>query len=504
MQNRITLPFGASLLRTLASLRLLPLLSLLVVLIGAPYPAMGRAIWTDEAFSISYAAHQSFGDLLEDVRKNEETPPLYFVLLRSWIGGLGQSEPATRALSLGFGALAATAAAWFAERTLGPRAAIIASAAFALSPMLHLYLVEARGYTLTMLLAVLCMIAFERFLRHPESRRSQAAYLLSAVALFLTSYFGVALLAAQGSLLLWKLRQPQFRDRCLGAVALIGLAAVTLTAWWLPALIYQVRIAPAVTASVHHGAIDYELFAISCFLAISSLAGNLAEGWRLPFWLLAVLATSTLALASALHPQAEARALLLRTLLLPAAFLMAMVFVMGTIAPRYMIMLLPGIALAAGLGAEALEARRPMLGGIGAAVLLSGLLALTSTAQRAPTVNAWAEVSAILADEVAPSGDAIVLQPPYNQRVLEYYYAGEAPRLLGAHHYDEFYVRELLPFRETWTVEQLEPRLAGSRRVWLLQDAFFKQMPELDLPYKEVGRWKAGNLHLTLYETALP
>jgi hypothetical protein len=294
------------------------------------------------------------------------------------------------------------------------------------------------------------------------------------------------------------------RARRLRALALMTLGAAAATAWWLPSLTYQVRIAPAVTADLHQSVMGFDMLAMSSILAMSALAGGAPGSGRLLLWQAAAAVTILLIFAAALNPRRAARGLVLRTLVLPALFLMAIIFATGAIAPRYLIILLPGSALAIGVGFETLRARRPMPGWLSAALLLGGLLALTLTANRGAVSNPWLQLSGILAGEIEAASDAVVLQPPYNQRVLEYYYTGEAARLLGAHHYDDFYARGGLPFMGSWSAAQLLPRLEGSRRVWLLRDTSFGGSPPIDLPYEELGRWTVAPLELTLYELPTP
>src|SRR5437762_124027 len=82
--------------------RYLPLccVILMVALSLMTYRLFQRDLWTDEAFSTSYTHHPSISAMLQDVRKNEETPPVYFIVLWLWSKVVGNSEVALRALSL--------------------------------------------------------------------------------------------------------------------------------------------------------------------------------------------------------------------------------------------------------------------------------------------------------------------------------------------------------------------------------------------------------------------
>ncbi|NJN68470.1 MAG: hypothetical protein HC884_18045 [Chloroflexaceae bacterium] len=76
--------------------RWLPLWGMLLLLATTPFSQLPRDLWTDEAFTASYTTHSTVGLVLEDVRKNEETPPLYFLLIWLWSRVAGASEVALR------------------------------------------------------------------------------------------------------------------------------------------------------------------------------------------------------------------------------------------------------------------------------------------------------------------------------------------------------------------------------------------------------------------------
>src|SRR5919108_2762416 len=181
--------------------RFLPLWCVLLLLALLPFSMLQRDLWTDEAFTASYVAHPTLDMVLEDVRRNEETPPIYFLLVWLWARVAGQSEIALRAPSLLLGVLAAALFARCVRRWLAAPEALLAGTILAVAPLVSSYLVEARGYTLTLLLTIVCVAAFERLYRRPESVAALVGYALAATALILTSYFGVAIVVAHN--LIW-------------------------------------------------------------------------------------------------------------------------------------------------------------------------------------------------------------------------------------------------------------------------------------------------------------
>src|SRR5215212_2359256 len=138
----------------------MPVVWVVLLLVLAPYPSLSRDLWTDEAFTISYTAYPSLGMVLDDVRKNEETPPVYFILSWLWSHVAGQSEVAQRLLSLVFGALAVAILASATRRWLPPGQSSVAGYLLAVLTPVGIYIVTARSYALMLLMAVICMVAF--------------------------------------------------------------------------------------------------------------------------------------------------------------------------------------------------------------------------------------------------------------------------------------------------------------------------------------------------------
>src|SRR4029078_621655 len=117
--------------------RFLPIWCVLIMLLLSmlSYGLFQRDLYTDEAFRTSYTAHTSIGAVLEDVRKNEQTPPVYFVVLWLWAIVAGHGEVALRVLSLLLGLAAAYVFARLARRWLAPAEAIVAGIVFASVPV---------------------------------------------------------------------------------------------------------------------------------------------------------------------------------------------------------------------------------------------------------------------------------------------------------------------------------------------------------------------------------
>jgi hypothetical protein len=175
----------------------------------------GENLWWDEALSV-YRAGSTWPELVTNTIRIQGTetkdlhPPLYFVLLRLWMLGAGQSEFAVRALSCVAGVLLVPLAAVLAARLMGRRAALPAAALAAFSPFAVWYGQEARMYTLVPLLSALSVYLLLRALQE-RRLRFYVAYLAATVALLYTHYFGLFLLGVHAGCGLLAARQQACR-----------------------------------------------------------------------------------------------------------------------------------------------------------------------------------------------------------------------------------------------------------------------------------------------------
>ena len=486
--------FSALLLNRPLFAWLLPLLGLAIVLSLTTYSDLSRNIWTDEAFSITYTFHGDFGAVLTEVRKNEETPPLYFISLWLWAQVFGHSEIAMRSLSLLCGSSMIVIFANLAQRWLRPGAALMSTLVMALSPLLERYMLEARGYTMAVLLATICLAAFERLLREPTRRAAQVGYALSAAALFLTSYFSVVLLGTQWLIWLLRLREPKQRRSLIIAWLLTQLLSAAIVLPWLPSLLYQMHVAPAVTSNGNSQPSDYFLF------SLSMLANRPDDKLLFIGWLLCAATGISLGLMALIQASASERRLTLRVYALPATLMLTMALTLQVVAARYMVVMLPGAALAAGIGFSTLYQRRQSLALLLAGLLLGLMLVLRSAPPTGPA-QPWSQLTAHITQVADPASDLVILHPPWDQRVFEYYYRGPALPMLGAHHYDDFYFTEGHDLIRTWTLPEALPLTTKYRRVWVFYNQIYHNVPKLALPYQQVGHWREGRLELFLYET---
>ena len=201
----------------------------LVVLAAAlRFPSLAQqSYWYDEAVTVELV-RSSLGGLLAQLPARESTPPLYYLLAWGWTRVFGSGELGLRSLSalIGVGTVAVVFAA--TRSLVSARAAVIASALVATSPMLVWYSQEARAYALLAFLAAVTVLLFARA-RELPTRGRLAAWAVACALAVATHYFAAFLIAGE-ALLLWMALPGRRRAVSVGAagVAAVGLALLPL------------------------------------------------------------------------------------------------------------------------------------------------------------------------------------------------------------------------------------------------------------------------------------
>src|SRR3954451_13193987 len=189
--------------------------------------------WIDEGIAVGIASHD-FTDIPATLSM-DGSPPLYYLLLHGWMGLVGESEAATRSLSLVFAVIAVPVAFWAGNAVFDRRTGALAALGVAGCPFLTYYAQETRMYSLVVVLSLLASASFVlAFLR---GRRSQLVPLAAYVTLLLyTHNWGLFLAAgmAVAWLLLWRAGRIAARDGLL-----VGAGVAVAYAPWLPTLVSQ-------------------------------------------------------------------------------------------------------------------------------------------------------------------------------------------------------------------------------------------------------------------------
>lgn len=366
----------------------------------------GPPLQWDEGWSVALAALPA-AEML-DLTARDVHPPLYYALLAPWLGALGPSPWAARALSVLAGGAAvplaaAAAAAWWSGRRRA-RAMIAAAAFAALAPPLVYYGGIARMYAATAPLLLLAAYGVGRAARAPDApsaadaarrRPARAGSLGAAVAgsagALLTFYYSGFALAGLGAGAL-VLRPRGWRALLVWAAATAAAVAPWL-AYALPRLTERIaartggrfdlaRMPDGMLAALE-GAVAVDADARPALVALAIAGGAaLALGRDRRGALVAALPVGAVLAGAAAGSQAH------------------------MLAPRYAIVATPFLALGAAWIAVSLAGRGRAATALGLAALAAGVAPTLAGAAhaRSAEVDAPYDAAALPAAIVAVAG----------------------------------------------------------------------------------------------------
>lgn len=189
-------------------------------------------IWADEASTL-YTTENGFLHAFQNAAANEKQAPLYFWIISVW-RSLNESIFFARLFSIICAGVSIRLFAGLVARLLEPRSAFLATAFFALHPMLIWASLEIRVYALVILFSILLMgLFFDAFWTesHAKSQSTQrletALFLIVAIVSLYTSYYLGFLLVGFFFALVVTKRWRQ-AGVFFGLAAVIGLALLPL------------------------------------------------------------------------------------------------------------------------------------------------------------------------------------------------------------------------------------------------------------------------------------
>lgn len=464
--------------------------------------ALGRAafpFWADEAYTVMAVRARDWGELLLINLRNEETPPLYFALLRLWAWAWGDASEATLRL---FSALCLAATVvltgWLGIRLWGREVGLLGALLLAVNPFARYYGQEARAYTAAMLFATLLFLAAHYYVRRPGPR-SWAVYVLAGAAAFYTNYFGAFMLVGAGLvaglLLLLETRRTRTREAwlALGGIVAAQIVIVALMLPWLPAVQYQV-VTGAATAAPEGRNIWVQYLLSLLVLGAAPPDGSVLWTTLLVLIFLALPPALVLMLRAG---TLEQRLFAVGLVFLPTLCVMLVFNGDGQFMPRYLLLSQPGyvLLLAAGLWpvwrGQALT--RTLLAGI---VLCSAIFAFTM-APNPRRQGGW-DVMARQVAEQATINDAVFFAPPWAQAPFVVQYTGRPLPLYGARSFVEYYYEQGNPFVETaFERAALDAQLQAGRRAWIVWDRIYGARPPVP-DGSRIDEWRYGTTTLVL------
>lgn len=472
---------------------LVTLLTLLINLVGIDH----APFWPDEAYTVLQVRSSTWDEMLLTNLRNEETPPLYFALLRLWSLAIGSStETALRS----FSALALTATVplvgLLGRRLWNRRVGLTAALLLAVNPFAHYYGQEARAYALALLLTTIVILVGHQYERRPHLY-AWIGYVIAGTLAFYTNYFTAFTLAGVGAIVAWALfcrwwreRRPEQLWPVLGWVS-AQLMILALYIPWLPALIYQYRVAGSALAP------DHTPLWSKAILTILALGVSFPDGKPLSIllFLLIVIALPIALLVVSYRGGASQKLWLMGTIAAPFLGATLLLSGDGQFTPRYTLQALPGylVLLSAGL---LLPVRyRLLLRGLLATFVVCSIAYSLTIEPSRQRQGGWDQAAEFVTQQARP-GDAIFFAPPWCQPAFNVQYDGPVLAQFGASSFAQYYYERGRPFTELVDQPALDAQLGAGRRAWIVWDRSYAR--RIDIPSATVERHDLGTTTLLL------
>lgn len=350
-----------------------------------------KSFWHDEAFTAAMV-HLPFDRFVEVAVGRELNQALYYLVLRPWSAVFGTGEAALRSLSV-LGAMATVAlVAVLGRRLVGERAGLLAGVVLAVNPFFVEYAQEARSYTLTLAVLAGTGIALCRALERPSAGRLAVYAAVAALSVYVHFFAGLVVVAQVLGVVVARLPWRRL------VPAWVGIA---------------VAFAPVLAFLAAVDADDVDTVARPTPGSALDVVATMAGG---PLLLAALVGLGAVALAGRRHPQASV--LLAVWLILPivAAYAFSAA-VKPMFLDRFLIVVLPALALLAGAGLSRLSsAPRALALTVVGAVSVWGLVGWYGGEKQ----KDWRAASAfVLAGYQA--GDAVTFVRPHVRTAFDYY-----------------------------------------------------------------------------------
>src|SRR4030042_3137818 len=133
---------------------------ILVVALILRLIALNQSLWLDEAISVNVAKTLSYKSLILEYSLADFHPPLFYLILRSWIILFGSYEWVVRLPSVIFGIATVYVTYLIGKKLFEDKTALIAATLTATAPLLIYYSQEARMYMLAAFLTSLSVYFF--------------------------------------------------------------------------------------------------------------------------------------------------------------------------------------------------------------------------------------------------------------------------------------------------------------------------------------------------------
>ncbi len=409
-----------------------------------------QSLWRDEVDAIRFSSWPIL-ELVTGLFRVGHNGPLFFLLLRPWRSLSGDPEFALRYPSALFGTLALPLG-FVLARQLGfsRRIGLLLGLLLATSPYLVWYGQEAKMYTLLLVLVSTAFIAYLKALTAPPLPQREASFQDSAILIRLIHggkwwlVFVVATTLSFYTHILAPLMLPVY-----GLVALLHPADLRRH-WWgwlismscltLPYLPLALWQAPLLLNGFHSGHPFYplakqfnillQLYSSGLIRFISPIAITLFVFLFLGGLFLPSRATGDRKPTTNYTSPHVSRLTLALWTLLPPLIVYLVSLRVQVYEDRYLIYIVPGFYLLVVLGLTSVRQYSPRLAGLCLGLTLAINLLGIWQQQRQPIKTDFRAVAAYLSSQPQPPSP-IMVQMPYLQHTLAYYYKGDYTLLEG-------------------------------------------------------------------------
>ncbi len=378
----------------------------LVALLAGLFHLDRVGFWYDEGQTVG-TVDRPVGDALWRITHWEVNQSPFHLLATAWIR-LGDSEAFLRLLALGFWVGTVPLLFVLGRRLVDERVGAIAAVAYALHGFALEWGQQFRGYTMAAFVTTLATLALADLLEEPTTRRGVVYGAVAALAAY-THFFALLVLVAHAVTALVAghrmPRRPFVVAGLVGGVLLAPLAWFLLTAendpisWVEAGSRNQVlEVATDLAGGASLALVAYGIAGALGLLALRRAV--VTEGWTRSWPILLIVLWVVMPLAIAVVATATVKPLLVA---------------------RFLLVVVPGLALLAAVGIVELADRGPRLA---ARLALAGLLAASAVGVvdtwNRPTFEDWRGAVDHIVDG-SETGDVVVPVPGRASHPLRYY-----------------------------------------------------------------------------------
>lgn len=257
---------------------------LLVMLTAAAFTirwriAFNGGLWADEASFLQVVRLPGWNEVLSFLRLHESHPPLFYAVMRIWIGVAGAGDVAIMSMPVMIAALLVPAVFLVGKSLYSTGTGLLASSVAAFSAPMTEQSAQLRPYGLMSLLVLVSCFTMVMALR--DGRRAQwIGYAVTSTLLVYTHNWAWLVIAGQQvavAILLLRLDAQRRRIALMGWIAATTAIAIAYSPW-IPAFIYQFNHAGHAPVALEGAGMKFDFVVFSIFRIVETyLLGHLGD-----------------------------------------------------------------------------------------------------------------------------------------------------------------------------------------------------------------------------------